>query len=196
MGMIRSLSARIRGREVLHLDGVTFPAGGLLAVLGKGGSGKSTFLGCLAGTLLPEEGWEVDLDCADLPGPVSLVPQRPRSGGAGQAGQESGPEDTLLVSAWTSHLIGALRAPGSLLLLDEPEAGLSGLALDALVQALRGLQGRCTVILATHHIGFAERVCDSAVFLEDGRNVVQADRQAFFHGSVDSRLREFLKWGG
>ncbi len=216
MGMIHTLRVSRHGREVLRLDRVAFPPGGVLAVLGKGGSGKSTLLRTLAGRLPAEAGWEVRMEGRGIPSPVTFVPQRRRD--ENRCWEIWGPppcpgplpEDCALArpcppcrsapgscaATWSALFRESLCAPAPLLLLDEPEGGVPAYALESLALALRDLARRTTVVLATHHVGFAERVCDAALFLEDGTKLMQADREAFFHGPAHFRVREFLKWGG
>lgn len=216
MGMIRSLSADFLGREVLRLEGVALPDGGVLAVLGKGGSGKSTFLRCLARRTPREEGWSIRLEGDDLPGPPVFVPQRLRSGATceetwgpapcrgplpetcphAQAALAPAIRSVTCGDKWNELLQEALESPAPLLLLDEPEGCLSESGLQDLAEALKGRRSERMVVLATHHVGFAEQVSDAAMFLEDGRKVLQAPRQIFFHEPPNVRVQEFLKWGG
>jgi ABC-type polar amino acid transport system ATPase subunit len=216
MGMIHTLRAGLRGREVLRLDRVALPVRGVLAVLGKGGSGKSTLLRALAGRLAALPEWEVRLECDGLPGPVAFVPQRRRSeercreawGPAPCAAPLpagctfAAPDGACAAGGgtcalkWNALMQEALQSPAPMILLDEPEGGVPGYSLDALAEVLRDLRRTSTIVLVTHHLAFAERVCDSALFLEDGRKLMQAEREEFFQGPTHYRVQEFLTWGG
>lgn len=215
MGMIHSLRVRFQGSEVLRLEGVALPARGVLAVLGKGGSGKSTLLRALAGRLTAAHDWDVRLEAKDIPLHAIFVPQRRRSGGRcressgpppcaapvppeclfGASGSANGSAGTC-ATAWTALLRNSLRSPTPMLLLDEPEGGVPNPSLENLAQELLELKTKTVILLVTHNIAFAERVCDTALFLEDGRNVLQAERQEFFLSPLHPRVQEFLKWGG
>lgn len=215
MGHIHSLRVRHAGHEVLRLEGVEVPDRGILAVMGKGGSGKSTLLRALAGRFFGAAGWEMELDMAGVPSPATFVPQRSRSGGRCEesfgpppCGRTLPPDCRLeplrtgrrssqtCGHAWNSLLLEALEAPGPLLLLDEPEGGVPAYSLDYLADALRAIQAKSTIVVVTHHLPFARRVADAALFLEEGRCLLQADRDRFFSGAGQPRVREFLKWGG
>lgn len=63
-------------------------------------------------------------------------------------------------------LAGVLISSPSLILLDEPSAGLDPPAVEKLIDYL--VQINSTLIIATHHLEFAERVCDRIVLLEAG----------------------------
>lgn len=215
MGIIHSLRVLLQGREVLRLDRVALPARGVLAVLGKGGSGKSTLLRALAGRLTAAHDWDVRLEAEDVPLHAIFVPQRRRSEGRcressgpppcasplppeckfGVSGGTDGSAGTC-ATAWTALLRNSLRSPTPMLLLDEPEGGVPNPSLEHLAQELLGLKTKTVIVLVTHNIAFAERVCDTALFLEDGRNVLQAERHEFFRSPVHPRVKEFLKWGG
>jgi len=56
-----------------------------------------------------------------------------------------------------------------LLLLDEPSAGLDPASKRALGDTLRRVAGSCSVLIATHDLNEAERICDRCLFLVQGR---------------------------
>jgi ATP-binding cassette, subfamily C, bacterial CydC len=64
----------------------------------------------------------------------------------------------------------ALLAGGSLLILDEPTAGLDAPLADQLIKDVLAAAGPRSVLLITHRAGEAAR-CDAIVTLEDGRVV-------------------------
>jgi ABC-type transport system involved in cytochrome bd biosynthesis fused ATPase/permease subunit len=64
----------------------------------------------------------------------------------------------------------ALLAGGSVLVLDEPTAGLDAPLADQLITDVLAAAGTRSVLLITHRMGEAER-CDSIVTLEAGRVV-------------------------
>jgi branched-chain amino acid transport system ATP-binding protein len=63
----------------------------------------------------------------------------------------------------------ALVAEPELLLLDEPASGLSGTDLSELAELVRGLRGRCSVLLVEHHMDWVMAVCDRVTVLDFGR---------------------------
>ena len=63
----------------------------------------------------------------------------------------------------------AMVAEPALLLLDEPASGLSGGDLAELADLVRGLRGRCSVLLVEHHMDWVMAVCDRVAVLDFGR---------------------------
>ncbi len=66
-------------------------------------------------------------------------------------------------------IAGVLAMRPSILALDEPGAGLDPRGRGALVRLLRGLD--VTLIVATHDLGLAQRLCDTGLVLKDGRQL-------------------------
>jgi cobalt/nickel transport system ATP-binding protein len=73
-------------------------------------------------------------------------------------------------------LAGALIGEPSLLLLDEPSAGLDPLGNRALASVLCDLPA--AMVIATHDLDFAERVCTRFLLLDTGRIVVDSTQAA------------------
>jgi cobalt/nickel transport system ATP-binding protein len=73
-------------------------------------------------------------------------------------------------------LAGALIGKPSLLLLDEPSAGLDPLGNRALASVLCSLPA--AMVIATHDLDFAERVCTRFLLLDAGRIVVDSAQAA------------------
>lgn len=68
-------------------------------------------------------------------------------------------------------LASVLSMNPKILALDEPTANLDVRGIKALMEALRKFEG--TVIVATHDVEFARRVCQKAAILESGKVVAQ-----------------------
>ena len=69
-------------------------------------------------------------------------------------------------------IAGALATEPSLLLLDEPTAGLDPPAKRALAEHLSGCDA--AMLIATHDLDFAARLCTRCLLLEDGRIALEA----------------------
>jgi branched-chain amino acid transport system ATP-binding protein len=69
----------------------------------------------------------------------------------------------------------ALAADPALLLLDEPASGLSGGDLSELAEIVRGLRGRCSVLLVEHHMDWVMAVCDRVAVLDFGRLIASGN---------------------
>jgi ABC-type uncharacterized transport system ATPase subunit len=70
--------------------------------------------------------------------------------------------------AWLQLAMVLVRAP-SILLLDEPTAGMSEAGLNNLAGTLAALKGTRTLVLIEHDIGFVKRVADRITVLDGGR---------------------------
>jgi ABC-2 type transport system ATP-binding protein len=90
-------------------------------------------------------------------------------------------------SAWVEKLSGgqrqrlavgcALVSDPDVLFLDEPTTGLDPAARRALWEILRRFQARGrTVVLSTHYMDEAERLCDRIAIVDRGRIVAQGSR--------------------
>ncbi|WP_029030693.1 amino acid ABC transporter ATP-binding protein [Salinarimonas rosea] len=87
----------------------------------------------------------------------------------------------------------ALAMEPQVLLFDEPTSALDpesvGEVLDVMTQLAE--HGR-TMVVVTHEMGFARRVCHEVVFLSDGRIVECAPADRFFSDPASDRARTFL----
>ena len=87
----------------------------------------------------------------------------------------------------------ALAMEPKVLLFDEPTSALDpemvGEVLDAMQQlAKTGV----TMIVVTHEMGFARKVANRVVFMDEGRIVEQGPPQTLFDAPRDERLKSFL----
>lgn len=83
----------------------------------------------------------------------------------------------------------------SVIVLDEPTAGLDVLASRAIVDFIKNArqQGKC-IILSTHDMGEAERLCDRIGIIHQGQLIAEGSRQELFSRFSASNLEEvFLK---
>ena len=67
----------------------------------------------------------------------------------------------------------AVISEPELLLLDEPASGLSNDDMDELVELIRTLTGRMSVMLVEHHMDLVMSVCDHIVVLDFGRVIAR-----------------------
>ena len=84
------------------------------------------------------------------------------------------------------NLACALLHEPALLLLDEPTVGLDLPSRDAIFASLEALRQRgCAVVLATHHLQEAERLCDRVGVMDHGRLVACGPLRELFAGLAD-----------
>ncbi len=70
----------------------------------------------------------------------------------------------------------ALLPNPSVLLLDEPVSALDPAGRKAILEILADLRGELTVFFSTHILNDAERICDDVGIIDQGRLVLQAQR--------------------
>jgi lipooligosaccharide transport system ATP-binding protein len=79
-----------------------------------------------------------------------------------------------------------------LLVLDEPTTGLDPAARESLWNVLEDLRRRnMTLILTTHYMDEAEKLCDRLVFMDEGRIVAEGEPRALIEQHVAPFVVEF-----
>jgi ABC-type multidrug transport system ATPase subunit len=63
----------------------------------------------------------------------------------------------------------ALLGEPDVVLLDEPTAGLDPRVAYEVRQLVKGLKGKCTVVISSHNLQELEEVCDAAAILDHGK---------------------------
>jgi glutamate/aspartate transport system ATP-binding protein len=79
------------------------------------------------------------------------------------------------------------------MLFDEPTSALDPEMVGEVLDVMTGLaQEGMTMRVVTHEMGFARRVADRVVFMDEGRIVEDSAGEAFFEAPQSARAREFL----
>jgi glutamate/aspartate transport system ATP-binding protein len=79
------------------------------------------------------------------------------------------------------------------MLFDEPTSALDPEMVGEVLDVMTGLaQEGMTMMVVTHEMGFARRVADRVVFMDEGRIVEDSQGEAFFEAPQSDRAREFL----
>jgi len=97
----------------------------------------------------------------------------------------------------------AAVAQGSLLIMDEPTAGLTGEEMDVVADVIRHLRAKSTVavLLVSHHVGFVKEVAQAVTVLASGRVIARGSpadvtwnpvvREAFLgYAATDKEMTE------
>ncbi len=80
-----------------------------------------------------------------------------------------------------------------LMLFDEPTSALDPEMISEVLDAMIELaEEGMTMICVTHEMGFAKRVADQMIFMDDGEIVEQAAPDKFFSSPDHERTRQFL----
>jgi ABC-type polar amino acid transport system ATPase subunit len=79
------------------------------------------------------------------------------------------------------------------MLFDEPTSALDPEMIKEVLDVMVSLaEDGMTMIVVTHEMGFARRVADRVMFMDQGEIVEQAPPNDFFGSPQSSRTREFL----
>jgi len=79
------------------------------------------------------------------------------------------------------------------LLFDEPTSALDPETVQEVLQVMADLATRgVTMVVVTHELGFARKVADRVLFMEEGRIIVDASVDAALGADCPPRMRRFL----
>ena len=88
----------------------------------------------------------------------------------------------------------ALANEPALALLDEPGASLDPTEQSRLEGFVRATKEAGTaLIVATHNLAQAERLCERILYFEDGRIVANLENAAFFSEHAPDPVRSFVR---
>jgi polar amino acid transport system ATP-binding protein len=88
----------------------------------------------------------------------------------------------------------ALAMRPKLMLFDEPTSALDPELVGEVFDTIHSLADEgMTMVIVTHHMGFARELADRVIFMEAGRFVVEASPADFFSEQLgNERIRAFL----
>ncbi len=80
-----------------------------------------------------------------------------------------------------------------IMLFDEPTSALDPETVSEVLDAMADLaSGGMTMVVATHEMGFARRVADRVIFMDEGRIVEVGPPEHFFESPENERTKRFL----
>jgi aspartate/glutamate/glutamine transport system ATP-binding protein len=80
-----------------------------------------------------------------------------------------------------------------IMLFDEPTSALDPETVSEVLDTMADLaDGGMTMVVATHEMGFARRVADRVIFMDEGRIVEVGPPEHFFENPENERTRRFL----
>ena len=87
----------------------------------------------------------------------------------------------------------ALAMRPKAMLFDEPTSALDPEMIGEVLQVISELAADgMTMLIVTHEMGFARKVADRIIFMDDGRIVEESDPGAFFTHPQSERAQNFL----
>lgn len=88
----------------------------------------------------------------------------------------------------------SLCARPKILLCDEPTSSLDPEMVKEVLETLADLaDDGITIICVTHEMGFARRIADRVIFMDQGKIVEEAPPSVFFGNPSEARTRQFLE---
>jgi general L-amino acid transport system ATP-binding protein len=88
----------------------------------------------------------------------------------------------------------ALCMKPRIMLFDEPTSALDPEMINEVLEIMEELAAEgMTMICVTHEMGFARKVADRVVFMDQGKIVESAAPEAFFCNPQNERTRKFLR---
>ena len=79
------------------------------------------------------------------------------------------------------------------MLFDEPTSALDPEMINEVLDVMVALAGEgMTMMVVTHEMGFARKVADRVVFMDDGEIIEDADKASFFGSPRSERAQAFL----
>jgi polar amino acid transport system ATP-binding protein len=87
----------------------------------------------------------------------------------------------------------ALAMQPKIMLFDEPTSALDPEMINEVLEVMTDLaRDGMTMVVVTHEMGFARRVADRVIFMDEGRIVEEAKPESFFAAPNSERARQFL----
>ena len=88
----------------------------------------------------------------------------------------------------------ALILEPEVLMFDEPTSALDPEMIGEVLEVILGLvRDGMTMLIVTHEMGFARRVANQIIFMEEGRIIERGSDSSFFENPSNPRTREFLQ---
>ena len=88
----------------------------------------------------------------------------------------------------------ALAMEPNVILFDEPTSALDPENVQEVLQTIAALaKKKMTMIVVTHEMGFAKKVADRVIFMDEGQVVEDENAKTFFIAPKTERARNFIK---
>ena len=86
----------------------------------------------------------------------------------------------------------ALAMDPKLMLFDEPTSALDPELIGEVLEVMKNLAGKISMLVVTHEMGFASSVSDEIIFLENGVVVEKGPPNKMFNNPEKERTKQFL----
>ncbi|NMD26406.1 MAG: ABC transporter ATP-binding protein [Chloroflexi bacterium] len=216
---VRDVLVQVGGRVILDIPLLKFEEGRRYGLIGENGSGNTTLLRVLAGTLLPTQGQVTRQN----PNSLGYMPQAPyafsfsvlrnvemalentpeRRDNAVRALEAVGMRNFLAArgnklsggEAQRMAVARMIAKPRKLLLLDEPTSSTDIRGTDAIENTLLEYtqETRCTLIFSTHSPAQVLRLAEEVIFLDQGRILEKGSARDVLGNPQTESARLFLQ---
>lgn len=171
---MKNIIVEIDGRKLFSIEHLQIRTGERIGLIGRNGSGKTTFLELVAGKRKMLKG--------DISGTTSctLLPQLKRTDTV-----KSGGEVT------QDYINQALAEKAEILLADEPTTNLDTERVEKLENSLERFDG--AIVLVSHDRTFLDRICETIWELEDGKINVYNGNYSDYVEQKERQIKEHEK---
>lgn len=90
-------------------------------------------------------------------------------------------------------ILRAIAVKKRLLLFDEPTSALDPLMTAEVLDLIAELKEESCLVIASHHMGFVNKVADHVIYLSDGRIIESQPTKSFFSSPSQPETKEFLQ---
>jgi polar amino acid transport system ATP-binding protein/general L-amino acid transport system ATP-binding protein len=197
---MQSVSKSFGDFKALDRVDLSVASGEKIVICGPSGSGKSTLIRCLSQLEAHDEG-QIWIDGIAVGSEASRDAQARSE--IGMVFQQFNLFPHLSVDKFPGQLSGgqqqrvaiarSLCMRPRIMLFDEPTSALDPEMIQEVLGVMEGLAREgMTMLCVTHEMGFARRVADRVVFMDQGKVVEEAPPQTFFSNPCSERCRSFL----
>lgn len=87
----------------------------------------------------------------------------------------------------------ALCAQAKIILFDEPTSALDPETIQEVLDVMiRLAKEKITMVVVTHEMGFARKVANRVIFMDEGKIIEDSPKDAFFDNPKSDRAKDFL----
>ena len=140
-----------------------------IVICGPSGSGKSTLIRCINRLEVHQKGDKIPEQALKFPGQLS-----------------GGQQQRVAIAR-------SLCMQPKIMLFDEPTSALDPEMIKEVLDTMIELaETGMTMLVVTHEMGFAKKVADSVIFMDEGEIIEQNDPKNFFNNPKNDRTKLFL----
>lgn len=94
-----------------------------------------------------------------------------------------------------AEFIAAVKSEYSFLILDEPDASCNDASLVWIINKLKELKGKRTIIICTHNLIIGKEISDNVILIVGGKIIEAANTDEFYNNPQQERTKIYLRSG-